>query len=210
MSADSTLRVGRREWIGLAVLNLAAVVYAMDLTVLHLAVPSLSADLEPTSVQLLWIVDIYGFVVAVADHDGHARRSNRPAAAAAHRRHRVRRRVGSDCVLDERRDADRRPRAARRRRGVGGAVDAVADPEHVSRRGPAHVRNRGVGNELLGWRRHRPAARRRPARVLLVGLGLPAGGSSHGAATRAGTAAAARVPRSRTPAGSISSPRASR
>jgi MFS family permease len=66
MSADSTLRAGRREWIGLAVLNLAAVVYAMDLTVLHLAVPSLSADLEPTSVQLLWIVDIYGFVVAGA------------------------------------------------------------------------------------------------------------------------------------------------
>jgi MFS transporter, DHA2 family, multidrug resistance protein len=64
MSADSTLRAGRREWIGLAVLNLAAVVYAMNLTVLHLAVPSLSADLEPTSVQLLWIVDIYGFVVA--------------------------------------------------------------------------------------------------------------------------------------------------
>ena len=36
----------------------------MDLTVLHLAVPSLSADLEPTSTQLLWIVDIYGFMVA--------------------------------------------------------------------------------------------------------------------------------------------------
>jgi MFS transporter, DHA2 family, multidrug resistance protein len=64
MSVDSRLRAGRREWIGLAVLNLAAVIYAMDLTVLHLAVPSLSADLEPSSVQLLWIVDIYGFVVA--------------------------------------------------------------------------------------------------------------------------------------------------
>jgi DHA2 family multidrug resistance protein-like MFS transporter len=36
----------------------------MDLTVLHLAVPSLSADLKPSSVQLLWIVDIYGFLVA--------------------------------------------------------------------------------------------------------------------------------------------------
>ena len=50
--------------IGLAVLALACVLYAMDLTVLHLAVPSLSADLEPTSAQLLWIVDIYGFMVA--------------------------------------------------------------------------------------------------------------------------------------------------
>ena len=55
---------GRREWIGLAVLTIACVLYAMDLTVLHLAVPSLSADLEPSSAQLLWIVDIYGFMVA--------------------------------------------------------------------------------------------------------------------------------------------------
>jgi DHA2 family multidrug resistance protein-like MFS transporter len=36
----------------------------MDLTVLTLAVPSLSADLHPSSTELLWIVDIYGFLVA--------------------------------------------------------------------------------------------------------------------------------------------------
>jgi len=36
----------------------------MDLTVLNLAVPALSRDLRPSSVQLLWIVDIYGFVLA--------------------------------------------------------------------------------------------------------------------------------------------------
>jgi DHA2 family multidrug resistance protein-like MFS transporter len=36
----------------------------MDLTVLNLAVPHLSADLRPSSAQLLWIVDIYGFMVA--------------------------------------------------------------------------------------------------------------------------------------------------
>jgi DHA2 family multidrug resistance protein-like MFS transporter len=55
---------GRREWIGLSVLALACLLYAMDLTVLHLAVPSISADLRPSSVQLLWIIDIYGFMVA--------------------------------------------------------------------------------------------------------------------------------------------------
>lgn len=55
---------GRREWIGLAVLALACLLYSMDLTVLHLAVPSLSADLRPSSVQLLWIIDVYGFMVA--------------------------------------------------------------------------------------------------------------------------------------------------
>jgi MFS family permease len=36
----------------------------MDLTVLNLAVPRLSADLKPSSSQLLWIVDIYGFLIA--------------------------------------------------------------------------------------------------------------------------------------------------
>jgi DHA2 family multidrug resistance protein-like MFS transporter len=59
-------KAGRREWIALAVLALACVVYAMDLTVLHLAVPHLSADLQPSSAQLLWIADIYGFMVAGA------------------------------------------------------------------------------------------------------------------------------------------------
>jgi MFS transporter, DHA2 family, multidrug resistance protein len=57
-------RAGRREWIGLAVLALACLLYAMDLTVLHLAVPALSEDLRPSSAQLLWITDIYGFMVA--------------------------------------------------------------------------------------------------------------------------------------------------
>ncbi len=54
----------RREWIGLSVLALACLLYVMDLTVLHLAVPAMSADLQPTSAQLLWIIDIYGFFVA--------------------------------------------------------------------------------------------------------------------------------------------------
>jgi DHA2 family multidrug resistance protein-like MFS transporter len=64
VTTDVPPRAGRREWIGLAVLALACVVYAMDLTVLHLAIPRLSADLEPSSAQLLWIADIYGFMVA--------------------------------------------------------------------------------------------------------------------------------------------------
>ena len=57
-------KAGRREWIGLSVLALACLLYVMDLTVLHLAVPSISADLKPSSAQLLWIIDIYGFMVA--------------------------------------------------------------------------------------------------------------------------------------------------
>ncbi len=57
-------RATRREWIGLAVIALPCLLYSMDLTVLYLAVPHLSADLKPTSTQLLWITDIYGFVLA--------------------------------------------------------------------------------------------------------------------------------------------------
>jgi DHA2 family multidrug resistance protein-like MFS transporter len=64
MNAAAQPRAGRREWIGLAVIALPCLLYSMDLTVLNLAVPQLSADLKPSSAQLLWIVDIYGFLVA--------------------------------------------------------------------------------------------------------------------------------------------------
>jgi DHA2 family multidrug resistance protein-like MFS transporter len=64
MNTVPPAQAGRREWIGLGVLTLACVLYAMDLTVLHLAVPKLSEALQPTSAQLLWIIDIYGFFVA--------------------------------------------------------------------------------------------------------------------------------------------------
>jgi len=60
----NTPPAGRRAWLGLAVLMLPTLLIAMDFTVLHLAVPHLTADLAPTSAQLLWIVDIYGFFIA--------------------------------------------------------------------------------------------------------------------------------------------------
>jgi len=58
------LRAGKKEWIGLAVIALPCLLYSMDLTVLYLAVPHLTAELKTTASQLLWIVDIYGFLVA--------------------------------------------------------------------------------------------------------------------------------------------------
>jgi DHA2 family multidrug resistance protein-like MFS transporter len=63
-AAIETPKAGRKEWIGLGVIALPCLLYSMDLTVLNLAVPALSADLAPSSAQLLWIVDIYGFLVA--------------------------------------------------------------------------------------------------------------------------------------------------
>ena len=62
--ASPVPKAGRKEWIGLAVIALACVLYVMDLTVLHLAVPAISRDLHPSSAELLWIIDIYGFLVA--------------------------------------------------------------------------------------------------------------------------------------------------
>ena len=64
MMATAGTRAGRREWIGLAVLALPSLLISMDLTVLNLALPSLTAELAPSAAQLLWIVDIYGFLIA--------------------------------------------------------------------------------------------------------------------------------------------------
>ncbi|HEX2316253.1 MAG TPA: MFS transporter [Thermomonospora sp.] len=64
MTEATTPRAGWREWAGLAVLALPTLLVSMDLTVLHLAVPHLTADLSPSGTQLLWIVDVYGFLVA--------------------------------------------------------------------------------------------------------------------------------------------------
>src|SRR3954451_6859427 len=57
-------RAGRREWIGLAVLALPALLVSIDVFVLLLALPRLSADLGADSTQQLWIMDIYGFMLA--------------------------------------------------------------------------------------------------------------------------------------------------
>ncbi|MFJ1750351.1 MFS transporter [Streptomyces sp. NPDC088116] len=60
--SEFTPRPGR--WIALAVLVLAVLLVAVDATVLGLATPFLSEDLKPTGTQLLWIGDIYSFVIA--------------------------------------------------------------------------------------------------------------------------------------------------
>ncbi|MGW7022509.1 MFS transporter [Streptomyces decoyicus] len=64
MNATAPPRATKRQWIGLAVLALPSMLVTMDLTLLHLAVPHLSADLNPSSTQLLWVTDIYGFLIA--------------------------------------------------------------------------------------------------------------------------------------------------
>src|SRR5690349_14548360 len=57
-------RAGRREWLGLAVLALPALLVAFDIGCLFLALPRLSADLGASPTQQLWIMDVYGFTLA--------------------------------------------------------------------------------------------------------------------------------------------------
>ncbi|MCW8100297.1 MFS transporter [Streptomyces tauricus] len=57
-------RSAANRWTVLGILSLSLLVVALDLTVLNVALPTLSTELEPSSVQLLWIVDIYSLAVA--------------------------------------------------------------------------------------------------------------------------------------------------
>jgi len=62
--ADRTPLAGKREWFGLAVLVLPTLLISMDMTALFFALPALSAELRPSGAQLLWIMDVYAFVLA--------------------------------------------------------------------------------------------------------------------------------------------------
>ncbi|EWM17487.1 LOW QUALITY PROTEIN: drug resistance transporter, partial [Kutzneria sp. 744] len=55
---------GRLEWIGLAVLALPLLLVSMDMTVLYFAIPSIASALQPSGTQQLWMIDMYGFVLA--------------------------------------------------------------------------------------------------------------------------------------------------
>ncbi len=54
----------RREWIALTILIVPTLLVSMDMTVTYLALPVLSAALKPSSSELLWITDIFGFFEA--------------------------------------------------------------------------------------------------------------------------------------------------
>jgi DHA2 family multidrug resistance protein-like MFS transporter len=62
--ANAEQRAGRREWIGLAVLALPTLLVSLDTFVMLLALPHLSRDLGASSTEQLWIMDVYGFMVA--------------------------------------------------------------------------------------------------------------------------------------------------
>ncbi|WP_225822007.1 MFS transporter [Streptomyces naphthomycinicus] len=61
-TTEAVKRPGR--WLALSVLVLAVLLVAVDATVLGLATPYISEDLNPSGTQLLWIGDVYSFVIA--------------------------------------------------------------------------------------------------------------------------------------------------
>ncbi len=59
------MNIGKGRKIGtLAVCVLAQLLIAIDLTVLHLVLPSLSEEMHPSTTEMLWIADAYGFALA--------------------------------------------------------------------------------------------------------------------------------------------------
>ncbi|MET9270745.1 MFS transporter [Kribbella sp. NPDC003557] len=63
LDADAVV-TSRRQWIALGVLCLATLLVSLDLFVMLLAVPAVTEALGASSSQQLWILDVYGFMVA--------------------------------------------------------------------------------------------------------------------------------------------------
>ncbi|MCF8587213.1 MFS transporter [Gordonia liuliyuniae] len=63
-AATPSMMSTRRAWAGTAVLSASLLVITMDMTILNIALPTMSQDLRPSGEQLLWIVDVYSLVLA--------------------------------------------------------------------------------------------------------------------------------------------------
>ncbi|GAA1756363.1 MFS transporter [Agromyces humatus] len=61
---DPPPKATAKSWVGLAVLVLPLLLITIDGTVLILGLPAISAELSPTGVEQLWMIDIYSLVLA--------------------------------------------------------------------------------------------------------------------------------------------------
>ncbi|MBM7368620.1 MFS transporter [Gordonia hydrophobica] len=64
LTTESPTYSSRRAWLATAALSASLLVIVMDMTILNVALPALSADLTPSADQVLWIVDVYSLVLA--------------------------------------------------------------------------------------------------------------------------------------------------
>jgi len=62
-TTDGTANQNPRRWAALVVCCLAGMLLGIDNSVLNYAIPSLVKDLQPSSTEILWISDVYGFVM---------------------------------------------------------------------------------------------------------------------------------------------------
>ena len=63
-TTPAPIRAGSRQWIGLGILALPTLLASIDISVLNLAAPHISSDLGASGNELLWIIDIYAFMIA--------------------------------------------------------------------------------------------------------------------------------------------------
>lgn len=74
-------KAGIKAWVTLALLAVPAVLVMVNMSVLYLALPAIGSALRPSTPELLWIADGYGFAVAgllltagiLGDRYGHRR-----------------------------------------------------------------------------------------------------------------------------------------
>lgn len=63
-SEIAVTRAGWRGWFALAVLMLPVLLVSVDNTVLSFALPEIALSLQPSSIEQLWIIDVYPLVLA--------------------------------------------------------------------------------------------------------------------------------------------------
>ena len=63
-SEITVARAGWRGWFALTVLMLPVLLVSVDNTVLSFALPEIALSLRPSSIEQLWIIDVYPLVLA--------------------------------------------------------------------------------------------------------------------------------------------------
>ena len=132
-----------RRWWTLAVLCLSLLVIGLDNTILNVALPTLQRDLDASSSQLQWIVDVYMLVFAgvlltagsLGDRFGRKR-------ALTLRPGRLRPRLARLRARRLARAADRRCAALM---GIGGAFIMPSTLSILTATFPAHERGKAIG-----------------------------------------------------------------
>ena len=187
-----------RRWFALGVLTLAVLLIGVDGTVLALATPFIGQDLGASFTQILWIGDIYSFVLAgllismgsLGDRIGHKKLLLCGATAFA-----------LVSVVTAYSSSAEMLILTRALLGVAGATLTPATLALIRGLFPdsegAQHRRRHLGVCILRGRGLRPCSRRHSARALLVGLGVPDQRSGDGGVGRRRHRPSARTPQPR-------------